>query len=283
VRIARGSHAQADAAAHAYETHAVPAVFAPLAEATLANVVVPPGSWLIDIACGTGILARRIAARMRGAGWIVGIDQDPAKTALARAATPKLAHRIDWITGDATALTYPDGTFELVFCQAGLASLPDKPAALVEMRRVLGARGRLVLTCWNEPNSLARLIADALADRIGAHLARTCLAPFSQSDATATQALIAAAGFDLGPPKVLTLRRRLLADKDMIRAEILASPAGQDLLDAGARVIERVVGDVLDGLRPVAGPHGVDVIQHAHLYIARSRPIPRIAIEIDAG
>ena len=129
-----------------YERLLAPAIFASWARALVALAAVQPGERVLDLACGTGLVARAVATQRGGAGPVVGLDRDPGILATARAVAGNLP--VDWREGDAAALPFANGAFDVVLCQQGLQFFPDKRAALGEVRRVLAPGGRVLLSVW---------------------------------------------------------------------------------------------------------------------------------------
>ncbi len=128
-----------------YEQHLVGPLFRPFAEAILDQVNVSPGDRVLDIACGTGIVARLAKERIGRSGHVVGVDVNSQMLAVAR----RVAPAIDWREGNAAALPLDDGErFSVVFCHQGLQFFPDKRAAVLEMRRALLPGGRLAVATW---------------------------------------------------------------------------------------------------------------------------------------
>jgi SAM-dependent methyltransferase len=119
-----------EAAAEAYEAKFVPAMFAEWAQQVVTVAGVSPGQRILDVACGTGIVART-AAEIAGAGAVTGVDINPAMLAVAARVQPE----ISWLQGDASALPVQDGAFDVVLCQMALMFFPDAVAALREMCR----------------------------------------------------------------------------------------------------------------------------------------------------
>jgi ubiquinone/menaquinone biosynthesis C-methylase UbiE len=107
-----------------------------------------PGERALDVACGTGSVARHVAPLVGAAGQVVGLDISPAMLAVARALPASAGAPIAWQEGNAIRLDLPDDAFELVLCQQGLQFFPDRAAALREMRRVLTAGGRVAISVW---------------------------------------------------------------------------------------------------------------------------------------
>ncbi|HLI25777.1 MAG TPA: methyltransferase domain-containing protein [Chloroflexota bacterium] len=177
-----------------YERVAVPAMFAPEAEGLLALAALQPGERVLDVACGTGIVARLAAPRVGPRGTVVGLDRNGAMLAVARACPPVVGARITWLQGDACALPCAAGAFAVVLCQNGLQFLPDRPRALREMHRVLRPGGRLVLNVVAR-EAASQAVERAVAQFLGADALTLFREPFVLADPTELAALCAAAGF----------------------------------------------------------------------------------------
>ena len=132
--------------AEIYEQHMVPAIFARWAPDLVGAAGVRTGQRVVDVACGTGAVARLLAERVGTTGKVTGLDVNPAMLAVARLSAP--SQSIEWLDGSAVKMPLPDAIFDAVVCQQGLQFFPDRPAALSEMRRVLKPGGRLALSCW---------------------------------------------------------------------------------------------------------------------------------------
>ena len=152
-------------AAEFYEATFVPALFRQWAERLARSVPVQPGGSVLDVACGTGVVTRLLADRVGPDSRVVGLDLNDAMLDVARRLRPELR----WQQGDACALPFPDGSFDLVVSQAALMFFGDRVAALREMGRVSHGRiavqvpGRLT----RSPGYLA--LTDVVADHAGPH------------------------------------------------------------------------------------------------------------------
>ena len=128
-----------------YEQRLVGPLFRPFAEQVLEEIGLAPGDRVLDVACGTGIVARLAWERLGGTGTVVGVDLSPAMLGVAR----RLAPGIDWREGDAGALPLREGErFDVVVCQQGLQFFPDRLAAARRMHRALERGGRLAVSTW---------------------------------------------------------------------------------------------------------------------------------------
>jgi len=104
------------------------------------------GDRLLDVASGAGTTAL-LAASERDCR-VVGLDYGAAAVTGARAEAEAigLADRVSFVEGDAEALPFDDGSFDVVICECALCTFPDKATAVAEMRRVLKPGGRLALS-----------------------------------------------------------------------------------------------------------------------------------------
>jgi SAM-dependent methyltransferase len=132
----------------AYERRLVPALFGGWAASLVELAALGPGQRVLDVACGTGIVARLGAAKVGVTGLVIGLDIDPAMISGAREMSTGMVPEIGWCEGDAQALPFLDESFEVVLCQQGLQFFSDGVAALEEMHRILAPKGRLAVSVW---------------------------------------------------------------------------------------------------------------------------------------
>lgn len=141
-----------------YDRHLVPALFDPYAADLVARITRRDGR-VLEIACGTGAVTRRLRAELPGA-TIVATDLSPAMLAHAASAVDG----VTWQTADAQALPFDDAAFDAVICQFGVMFLPDKVRGFREARRVLAPGGQLLVNVWDSlaANPYAAEMAAAL-------------------------------------------------------------------------------------------------------------------------
>lgn len=183
--------AQIDAA-NAYEALFVPALFQQWAPRVASAAQLRPGQRVLDVACGTGVLAREAASRVGATGTAVGLDPNPGMLAVAR----RLAPGVEWRDGTAEALPCPDRFFDAVVSQFGLMFFADRRQALREMLRVAAPGGRLVVAVWDSLDNTPAYAAEVdLLERIAGRPAADALrAPFALGDPKDLAALFAVAG-----------------------------------------------------------------------------------------
>jgi SAM-dependent methyltransferase len=122
--------------------------FAPIHDELIEALEVKPGERVLDVATGTGEVALR-AARL--GAEVTGLDLAPALLEQARVKTSREGLEIDWTEGNAEALPYDDGSFDIV-CSCFGVIFAAAEAAARELGRVCRSGGRLGLTAW-EPNA----------------------------------------------------------------------------------------------------------------------------------
>jgi ubiquinone/menaquinone biosynthesis C-methylase UbiE len=237
--------------AEAYEQMLVRPLFTPWANRLLDRVPLAPGARVLDVACGTGALARAVIARLGGDARVTGVDRNPPMLAVAR----RVAPAVDWREGDAAALPVaPDERFDAAFCHEGLQFFPDRVAALRAMRGVLVAGGRLGVAVWRsvEENGVFHAL-DQVAERF--------LGPIddvrhSFGDANALAQLLTECGFANVKVEPVTADVRFnLAPEQLARlngnAVLGMSAAGRSISDdEKAKSIAEIVDASLEEIAP---------------------------------
>jgi ubiquinone/menaquinone biosynthesis C-methylase UbiE len=132
--------------ADAFERFMVPPILEPLARVLVDATHPRPGERVLDLACGTGIVARVTLDRIGPGGAVVGVDIDPSMLAIARARSDRM---LDLVESDAAHLPFGAGVFDVVMCQHGLPYFEQRREALLEARRVLRQQGRLGIVVWS--------------------------------------------------------------------------------------------------------------------------------------
>lgn len=179
-------------AAEIYESFFVPALFTEWPARVLAAAGVDAGDKVLDVACGTGVLARTALERVGASGTVAGVDMNAGMLAVAR----KQSTAVTWHQGDACALPFADNEFDRVASQFGLMFFPDRPRALQEMRRVTRDGGRIAVAVWGSlaDTSGYAAMAALLLDLFGADVANSLAAPYALGDRDVLASLCAEAG-----------------------------------------------------------------------------------------
>ena len=145
-----------------YETYLVPLIFEPYAADIAQRVAARSIASVLEIAAGTGVVTRAMAAGLHESISIVATDLN--QPMLDYAASCPIGRSVQWRQADAMALPFPDATFDAVVCQFGVMFFPDRPKAYAEVRRVLKPGGTFVFNAWDriEENEFADTVTVAL-------------------------------------------------------------------------------------------------------------------------
>ena len=230
--------------AQTYEQYFVPAIFVPWARVLLEHAAPRTGEHVLDVACGSGIVARNVAPLVGTEGKVVGLDMSPDMLAVARALPAPTGPLIEWREGD--ALELPDGPFDLVLCQHGLQFFPDPAAAISEMRRVLKVDGRVVLNVW-QPLYL-HVVYETLLEATARHLDATVAAlahAWSLGDTEELRVLFDTAGFQRVEICQMSLPARFPSPERFVELTILGGattiPAFAELDATGRSALVEIV------------------------------------------
>lgn len=240
-----------------YERWLAGPLFQPWVEMILDEVKLSPGDRVLDIACGTGIVARVARERLGDTAYVVGIDVSSEMLAVARAVAPG----IDWREGNASALPLHDREqFEIVVCQQGLQFFPDKPAAVAQMRRALANGGRLAVATWRSDDEIPffRELRRVAERRLGTIADQR----YGFGDATALEALLRDAGFHAVRSTTVSRTIRFQDGAPLLRLNTMAlvgmSAVGREMGDQERkRVVEAIVSESAPVLRPYADGPGL--------------------------
>jgi SAM-dependent methyltransferase len=255
------------ASAEAYERYAVESWSRPLAERLVALAAPREGERVLDVACGTGIVARVAAQAVGPQGTVAGVDLNEGMLAVARAQDPA----IDWRQGDVEALPVADGAFDVVACQQGLQFFPRRGPALAEMRRALAPGGRLALSVMRPiaHNRGWGALAEALARHAGAEAGAMMRAPFPEWDAAELRELVTSAGFDDVRVLIVVASARYPSPGELVRWEAAASPLAGPLSALSRETHAALVDDVAAALADRLDDDGVVFAQETHVVLAR--------------
>jgi ubiquinone/menaquinone biosynthesis C-methylase UbiE len=219
-------------AAENYERYFVPAIGTPVSADLLRTADLREGERVLDVACGTGLIARLAAEQVGPAGSVTGIDIAPDMIDVARATSATAGGSIEWHVGDAVSLPFPDDSYDVVLCQLGLMFMEDRPAAVAEMRRVLVPGGRLVISTSGEIQPPFELMERAIVDHISPELGGFVRAVFSMHDPEAVATLLREAGLDDVSSTVSTAALQLPAPAEFLWQYINLTPMGQFVAQA---------------------------------------------------
>jgi SAM-dependent methyltransferase len=209
-------------AAEVYESTFVPAIFAEWAPLLVEAAGVAPGQAVLDVACGTGVVARTAADRLGGRGRVVGLDLNDGMLAVARRLRPD----IEWRQGDAAALPFDGGSFEVVLCQSGLMFFPDRAGALREMARVVTGDGTVAVQVWDRLEAQAGFgpVYELIARHLGPEGIRLESSYWVLGDLDLVASLFEAAGLRVTATRSHVGTARYGSAREAVATEVEATP-----------------------------------------------------------
>ncbi len=179
-----------------YDRYLVPALFRPFAESMAAGVRRLNPSSVLELACGTGAVTRCLSAVLPATARFVATDYSQDMLSIARQSLGDQAP-IEWQVADACALPFEDGSFDVIVCQFGAMSFPDKSAAMGEAFRILSPGGHLLFNTWGRisMNPVFQSVEETLRAMFPEEETPFMPTPFSTSDPDQHRDLAQAAGF----------------------------------------------------------------------------------------
>lgn len=262
-----------DDAAKAREQYSVRYFMGPWAPGLVALAALQPGERVLDLACGSGLIARLVAPQVGATGRVTGLDINAPMLDVARSLPPVAGAPIAWVQGSATAMDLPDASFDAILCQQGFQFFSDKPAALREMHRVLAPGGRLAFSVWTSPGPYQIAIAEALERHVGPDVAKKFRSHRLVPDRETLQRMLVEAGF-----RAVEVRRSAMSVRvPPMESFLLGNLSGTPIAEAVAGVSDdrraALVAHVKAALAPYADRDGVSVPDEINIAMGRKKAL----------
>jgi len=254
-------------AAEIYETFFVPALFGQWPPKMAEAAGLQPGQRVLDVACGTGVLACEAARQVRPGGHVTGLDRNPGMLEIARRKEPS----IEWQEGLAEALPFADAAFDAVLCQFGLMFFEDRAKALAEMWRVVQPGCRIAVATYSAADrspGYAAMIG--LLDRLfGPEIAAELQGPFVLGDAQTLGGPFGEAG--IGQPEIVEVagEARFPSLEAWVHTDVKGWTLADKIDDAQYRLLR---DEALGELARFAGPDGVVRFASPALFATLRKP-----------
>ena len=114
-----------------------------------------PGDTCLDLCCGSGDLALRLARQVGNTGVVYGVDFSPAQLAIARERSQQQYPHvpITWVEADVLDLPFADNHFDAATMGYGLRNVTDIPRSLKELHRVLQPGAKAAILDFHRPSN----------------------------------------------------------------------------------------------------------------------------------
>jgi SAM-dependent methyltransferase len=254
-------------AAEVYESCFVPAIFGAWASPVADAAGIRTGNKVLDVGCGTGVLAREALRRVGREGQVVGVDLNEGMLAVAARTEPNIA----WRRGDAASLPFEDVSFDVVVSQFALMYFPDRVAALREMWRTLAPGGRLAIAARASIDHARgyQLLVEVAVRQCGREAADVLAAPFVLGDRAELARLVVDSGISGADITLHEGSIRFPSVTEFIRIEVKGSPLADMLSDDA---MQALAAESEHALVEFVAPSGEIVLpMDAHIVTASKR------------
>lgn len=258
-------------AAELYERCPARYILGPWAPLLVETARLAVGERVLDVACGTGVVARAAAERVGRGGRVVGIDLNPGMIAVAQSLAAIDGAPIEWFERSALDLGLDDASFDAVLCQQGLQFFPDKAIALREMRRVLAGNGRLALSVWSNTGLYNTAVSAALARFVGGEVAARFNASRNTPTAGELRRLVTEAGFSDVDVSVSRINVHLPRVDKFVLDHLAATPVATAVATADAAARKQIGASVMEQLLRYADGDGITYPEETHVLTAQAR------------
>jgi SAM-dependent methyltransferase len=252
-------------AAEVYEERFVPALFGQWAPLLIEEAGVDRGHRVLDVACGTGIVARTAADRVGPTGSVVGLDLNEAMLIVAKRVRPDL----EWRQGDAAELPFEDGSFDVALCQMALMFFPDRAGALAEMARVVTADGvvAICVPAGLDDQPAYGPLDHAVGELAGPEAQSLMTTYWSCGDLAYLRKLFAQAGLTVTSARSHVGTVKYPSVDDAVTTELEATPLGELISKEAYEALRKRARELLQ--RYVADDRSVGIPLAGHLVVAR--------------
>ena len=252
-----------------YDRYLGPVLFHGFADDLVARLEMKPGMRVLETACGTGIVSRRLAARLRSTGSLMATDLNDAMLAYARTQAP--ARHVEWQPADATRLSFPDASFDAVVCQFGLMFFPDKAAGIREAFRVLKPGGQYLFNVWDllAKNPAARIAHETASRFFPADPPNFYCVPYSLHDPTPVRQWLEGAGFTQIEVAHVAAQGSSPSAAEAAIGLIEGNPIAAAIVERRADALEEVKHAVAAAVAAELGDPPVRIPLHALVFSAR--------------
>jgi ubiquinone/menaquinone biosynthesis C-methylase UbiE len=258
-------------AAELYERYVARYILGPWAPLLVDAARLAPGERVLDVACGTGVVARVAAQRVGPTGYVVGVDLNPEMIGVARSLSAPIGASIEWLERSALDLRLEDASLDVVLCQQGLQFFPDKAVALHEMRRVLDHGGRLALSAWNSAGHYNSAVGEALAQFVSNETAVRFCASRQAPAKEELQHLAMQAGFSAVEVRVSRINVHLPRLNQFTLDHLAATPVAPIIAAVASEARKEIGASVVKQLHRYADGDGVTYPEETHVLTAQVR------------
>jgi ubiquinone/menaquinone biosynthesis C-methylase UbiE len=228
-----------------YDQYLGQVMFDPYAADLVARLDVPENATVLEMACGTGIVTRRLRDKLASSTKLVATDLNQAMLDHAKQKF-RAKENVEWKTADATELPFENASFDAVVCQFGLMFFPDKPRAAGEVHRVLKPGGNFLFNVWDaiEHNEMPNLTHKIVSSYFDDNPPDFYDIPFSYYDRDTLKSLLTSAGFNEVNVSVVPLLEVAASAEGMAHGFIHGNPLINAINERNAALAPEIEAEV---------------------------------------
>lgn len=258
--------------AEIYQQIKVPIFFDPLAHAVLKKSPLKPENSVLDIAAGTGTMARIAAEKLNSKGAVTALEINEAMCNVGRSIKSISSSQIVWKQGDAHNLPFNDNSFNVVSCQQGLQFFSDKTKAINEMYRVLIKNGRALITLYpTQANPYSNALKRILEKFINKKVAAERHTPFSFGDVKEIKNTFSKTHFKNIEIKNLRYTINMPLPENYVMQELISSPIRSHIISLDKNTKFKIVNEVSRELNAYVKGDCLEIPIDSHLVICRKQ------------
>lgn len=252
-----------------YDAGLGPVIFADFADDLARRVASDAPSRVLETAAGTGILTRRLRDLLPATTYLTATDLNPPMLEVARAKF-RPGEQVDFQPADATALPFPDGSFDAIASQFGLMFFPDRNKAHREAHRVLAPRGRYHFSVWDSHrhNPFGRIAHEIVASFFPADPPQFYRVPFICHEIDPIKEALIDSGFTDIAISVVRMQTQIPDMTAFSRGIVYGNPLIDQIQERGGVAPDRIVDAVTNALRRQFGGDPARMPLQAIIYSA---------------
>jgi len=237
-----------------YDQGLGPMIFVDYAEEMARRVAAAKPARVLETAAGTGIVTRRLRDRLDAKAALTATDLNPPMLEIAQAKF-RAGEAVVFQSADATALPFPDSSFDAVVCQFGIMFFPDKAKSFREVHRVLAPGGRYFFSVWDSHarNPFGRIAHEVVGRFFPVDPPQFYTVPFSCHQIEPVKAWAADAGFTEIEVSAVPLEKVIPDSAGFARAMVYGNPLSDQIRARGGVDPEAVVAAIQQELRKAFG------------------------------
>lgn len=241
-----------------YDRYLGPVLFEPYAADIVRRLSVPAGGNVLELACGTGIVTRKLRDSLPPETKLTATDLNPAMLAVAQKKFDAY-ETVEWKDADASNLPFANASFDVVVCQFGLMFIPDKQRAVNEAHRVLKPGGEFLLSVWDslEQNEIPDIGHKTVARFFSDDPPNFYQVPFSLCDPSVVNALLTSAGFTDITRSRVTLEAVSPSAADLAQGIVQGNPIIAAINDRDPSLVPIIQAAVAEAIAGACGDHPV--------------------------